>query len=69
MSKMDGKEFEHALENRRAARAMAQDAAMRGNGICGGYFALLSSHWMAQQIDDFSDYDDSLPDEDDIRPY
>lgn len=67
--RMDGKEFEEALKNRQSMKEAARDAAIRGDPICGGYFALRDSHWMAKQIDDFADYDDSLPDEDDIRPY
>lgn len=64
---LSGKEWEEAVANRKAAREMARDAAMRGNPICGGYFALRDLHWMAAQIDDFADYDDS--NDDDIRPY
>lgn len=59
------------IANRRAARALAIDQAMRGDPICGAYFALEALARSAPEgafLVDFQDYEDET-DEDDMRPY
>lgn len=66
MDKLTGKELEEAIANRKAARQMAIDAAIQGDGICGALFALES---LAEPFYLGLDYSDDIPDEDDCRPY
>lgn len=67
----EGYPFEHVLENRKAARDIAWDAAAQGDGTAGALFALESmAHaaglgYMVETADQYRD-----PDEDDeIRPF
>jgi hypothetical protein len=67
---LNGKELEELIESRKAARQLAQDAAMRGCGICGGLFALedmlrRSGPGMDFMVDSL-DYDDE---DDEERPF
>lgn len=72
-SEMSADEFAHALENRRAARDLCLDAAMRGNPVCGGMFAMEAMARSAIPGGDFlvdhADFNNDAFDEDDIRPF
>lgn len=67
--KLSGKELEHAIENRKAARQMALNAAIKGNAVCGAMFAMESMAsdaglgFLATTAQEYSD------DDDDIRPF
>lgn len=69
MNKLSGKELEELIEDRKAALSLATDAAIRGDPICGGMFALESLAqrnglgFIATTMQDYDDEDDS------IRPF
>lgn len=63
---LTGKELEEAIQSRKDARELAREAAMKGDTICGAYFALRDLP-LAAFLDDLYDYDDD--DSDDIRPF
>jgi len=64
MAKLEGKELEAAIENRQAARRLAEQQAISGDGICGAMFTLESiAHaaglgYVATTAQDFSDEND-----------
>lgn len=64
--KLIGQEFDEAVKARQIAREMARDAAMRGDPICGAYFALRDLP-LASFLDDLADYSDD--DNDDFRSF
>lgn len=69
--KRTGKELEEAIANRKIALEMARNAASRGDGVCGGLFALESAAhaaglgFLATTAQDYDDDDEDI----DVRPY
>jgi hypothetical protein len=62
--KLSEQEIQELVAYRRMMRGWVNDAASRGNKICGSYLALLNSHPLAMQIDRDLDYSE---DSDDIE--
>lgn len=67
--KIDPKDYDDVVKNRKAMKDACNEAAMRGDPICGAYMALRALDPMAAFIDDLADYDDEYQDEDDCRPF
>jgi hypothetical protein len=62
--KLSEQEIQELVSYRRMMRGWVNNAASRGNKICGGYLALLNSHPLAMEIDRDLDYSE---DSDDIE--
>lgn len=73
MNKYDQEDdvFNERIANRKAAMELARESAIKGNPICGAFFAILNGirkDPLAEFMEDFYEYEFE-DDSDDIRPY